>query len=165
MRHVFIGGSRHLSRLNASIRERLDNIVERSLNVLIGDANGADRAVQQYLQDRGYRKVHVFCVEGRCRNNVGGWPVEEVPVPKGLRGAELYTVKDRAMTDRSECGLMLWDGKSSGTLANIVRLIEQQKPVVVYQANTREFKTLKSRSELDAFLDQHAPHAERVLFR
>lgn len=38
---VFIGGSRHLSRLNAVIRGRLDNIIERNHAVLIGDANGA----------------------------------------------------------------------------------------------------------------------------
>src|SRR5262245_32341408 len=130
-KHVFIGGSRRISRLNAELRERLDRIVEKQLHVLVGDANGADRAVQQYLRDCGYSNVDVFCVAGHCRNNVGGWPVQEIPAPKGLRGAELYTVKDRVMTDRSECGLMLWDGKSSGTLANVVRLIEQQKPVVV----------------------------------
>jgi hypothetical protein len=54
MKAVFIGGSGNMSRLNSAIRARLDRIVEQSLPVVIGDANGADKAVQQYLSDRAY---------------------------------------------------------------------------------------------------------------
>jgi hypothetical protein len=46
---VFIGGSRHITRLEAVGRRRLDRIVEKGLPVVIGDANGADKAVQRYL--------------------------------------------------------------------------------------------------------------------
>ena len=49
MKAVFIGGSRRISRLNAEVRSRLDRIVDQKLPVLVGDANGADRSVQQYL--------------------------------------------------------------------------------------------------------------------
>ena len=162
---VFIGGSRRISKLTQEVRDRLDRIIEKELHVLVGDANGADRAVQLYLKEHGYENVDVFCVPGHCRNNAGSWPVHEIPTPKGLRGAEMYTVKDKAMTDRAECGLMLWDGKSSGTLANVIRLIEQEKPVVIYQADARDFKTLKTRPDLELFLERYAPDSERVLFR
>ena len=47
MTSVFIGGSRAVSRLNDTIREQLDNLIARGRQILIGDANGADRAVQQ----------------------------------------------------------------------------------------------------------------------
>ena len=83
----------------------------------MGDANGADKAVQQHLKDRGYSNGRVFAMAGRFRNNLGEWPSEEVTAPQGLRGAAFYAVKDQLMTDRAAVGLMLWDGKSTGTLA------------------------------------------------
>ena len=163
MKAVFIGGSRNMSRLNSAIRARLDRIVEQSLPVFIGDANGADKAVQQYLNDRAYSNVQVFCMKGHCRNNVGDWPVAEITAPRSARGAEFYSIKDREMTGRASLGLMLWDGKSSGTLANILRLISQQKPVVVYHSKLQEFTSLKTRPDLDLFLNECGMEAQRIL--
>ena len=51
-----IGGSRRITRLEAEVRRRLDRIVEKGLPVVIGDANGADRAVQRYLNDRRFEQ-------------------------------------------------------------------------------------------------------------
>jgi probable addiction module antidote protein len=47
MNTVFIGGSRHVSRLPAPAKERLDNIVKSGFHIVVGDANGADKAVQK----------------------------------------------------------------------------------------------------------------------
>ena len=73
MTRVFIGGSRHITRLEAEVRRRLDRIVEKGLPVVIGDANGADKAVQRYLSDRQFQRVEVFSADESPRNNVGGW--------------------------------------------------------------------------------------------
>jgi hypothetical protein len=70
MNSVFVAGSRALSKLNAPVKERLDNIVARRLTVLVGDANGADKAVQRYLAERNYQHVFVYCMDV-CRNNIG----------------------------------------------------------------------------------------------
>jgi hypothetical protein len=78
MTNVFIGGSRKISRLDADVRQELDRIVEKSLKVLVGDANGADKAVQSYLKSKNYDLVEVFCAGRTCRNNVGRWPVRTV---------------------------------------------------------------------------------------
>lgn len=43
---VVLGGSRHISKLNDEIRHRLDRILEQQFRVVIGDANGADKAFQ-----------------------------------------------------------------------------------------------------------------------
>lgn len=144
---VFIGGSRRLARLNDTIRVRLDRIVERHHAVIIGDANGADRAVQGYLAERGYRHVTVYCTGDTCRNNVGAWPVHAIP-DQGRRGREYYALKDAAMADAAECALMLWDGESQGTLANVRRLVAQRKPVVVYLSRDRACHTVRSEAEL-----------------
>ena len=54
MKKVFIGGSRKISRLNESLRQRIDQMIEKNLQILLGDANGADKAVQAYLDEREY---------------------------------------------------------------------------------------------------------------
>jgi hypothetical protein len=151
MRIVFIGGSRRMSRLNPLIRGRLDNIVDRNHAVLIGDANGADRAVQSYLAERGYRSVTVYCMNGGCRNNIGQWPVRKVTAA-GQRGFDYYALKDAAMASDAECGFMLWDGKSKGTLFNIRRLLAAGKPVAVYLAADHACHTIKREEELTALL-------------
>lgn len=147
MSTVFIGGSRRLSRLNAVIRGRLDNIIARGHAVLIGDANGGDRAVQAYLAKQGYRSVTVYCTNGDCRNNVGQWPVQSVAAGK-QRGFEYYALKDAAMTADADCGFMLWDGESKGTLFNIRRLLAAGKPVVVYLAADHACHTIRREAEL-----------------
>src|SRR2546426_9265880 len=133
MTKVFIGGSRHVNRLNDEIRERLDHILEKGLPIVIGDANGADKAVQTYLKSQCYNKVEVFCMEGNCRNNLGEWTTRLV-CGKGKRGFDYYATKDELMTEEATIGLMIWDGKSFGTVANVFRLLQKGKKVVLYNA-------------------------------
>jgi hypothetical protein len=71
MNRVFIGGSRHASSLSPEVKSRLDRIMDRQYSIIVGDAIGADKAVQSYLQGKGYRDVEVFCAGGECRNNCG----------------------------------------------------------------------------------------------
>jgi len=63
MKKVFFGGSRKLSRLNRAIIERANNIVAQNFQILIGDANGADKAMQKYLAEKVYKNVIVFCMK------------------------------------------------------------------------------------------------------
>jgi hypothetical protein len=99
---VFIAGSRRLSRLNHEVRRRLDTIVDKGFTVILGDANGADKAVQQHLGSKGYRDVLVFCMDTGCRNNVGGWPTRMIAArDPARRDFAYYSTKDRAMSDPS----------------------------------------------------------------
>ena len=149
---VFIGGSRLIGRLNPVIRQRLDNMVDAGLDVLVGDANGSDRAVQEHLADRGYASVTVYCMLGACRNNVGGWRVHEVD-GHGKRGYEFYSLKDAEMSADADCAFMIWDAKSKGTFANMVRTVDEGKPTVVYLSPTRECRDLRVRADLERLLD------------
>ncbi len=145
---VFVGGSRHLSRLNAETRQRLDRIIEGGLAVLIGDANGADKAVQVYLAERQYPAVTVFCMANTCRNNAGGWPTRQIQAPRAARGFALYALKDAAMAAEASHGFMLWDGESKGTLNNIVSLVTIGKPVVVFFGPAKDFVNVRSRQDV-----------------
>jgi len=43
MKTIFIGGSRHVSRLPSLAKERLNNVIGSGLDVIVGDANGVDK--------------------------------------------------------------------------------------------------------------------------
>ena len=161
---VFVAGSRQISRLPAEVRNRLETIVEKGFQILVGDANGAHKAAQKYLADKSYPNVLVYCMKDHCRNNVGNWPTREVAAPRGAKGFDYYSLKDRAMAKAAEYGLMLWDGKSKGTVNNVVNLSRDHKPVVVYVAPTREFRTIKSFDDLKGLLAQgDSDSVERIV--
>jgi hypothetical protein len=121
--------------------------LEQGFPVLVGDANGADKAVQAYLQSRGYEAVEVFCSGGECRNNLGKWPVRAVATGQARRDFDYYAAKDKQMAQEASVGFMIWDGKSAGTLANAARLLRQDKKVVVYATPAKRFLTLKTEAD------------------
>ncbi|MHC1729372.1 MAG: hypothetical protein AB9866_25795 [Syntrophobacteraceae bacterium] len=127
MTKVFISGSRTVTRLSDPIRMRLDRIIEKGFPVVIGDANGADKAVQQYLNSKGYLNVEVFCSGHVCRNNIGNWKQRRVSSTAPGKTYDFYAAKDRTMADDAAVGFMIWDGKSKGTILNAYRLLKQQK--------------------------------------
>src|ERR1041385_8436891 len=138
MTTVFIGGSGKVSRLNEVIRARIDNIIRGRLAVAVGDANGADTAVQASLVNQVYRQVTVYCAGATCRNNVGRWPTIHVPVDRASRDFEYYAQKDARMAEAASSGFMLWDGRSKGTLNNILALLRAEKKCLVYFGPERE---------------------------
>jgi hypothetical protein len=154
MTTVFIGGSRQVSRLSPQVRERLDKIVEKQFPVLIGDANGADKAVQQYLVSKGYANVEVFCAGDVCRNNLGNWKMRRVSSETRERNFDFYAAKDRLMSQHATVGLMIWDGKSVGTLLNVLRLLRQHKKAAVYHVPEHQFWELKNQSQWEAFVSR-----------
>ena len=141
---VVRGGSRRIGGVNAEVAHRLDNIIQKQLRVLVGDANGFDRAAQAYLAEHGYQTVVVYCTAGECRNNVGNWPLHAVEYPGRDRGLEFYTAKDDAMLRDADYGLFGWDQKSKGTLRNIRKMAEQGKPSAVYVSPLKKFVTIRT---------------------
>jgi hypothetical protein len=154
---VFIAGSRQLSRLPAEVKSRIDTMITKGFRILVGDANGADKAVQRYLADKAYPHVLVHCMENHCRNNLGDWPTRQVAPPRGAKGFDYYSIKDRVMADAAEYGLMLWDGKSKGTINNVLTLSRRKKPVVVYVAPSKTFHTVRAVEDLKNVLSTGDP--------
>ena len=144
MTSIFIGGSRRISRMNGELSRRLDNIIEKGLCVLIGDASGFDRLAQAYLAEHQYPSVVIYCTNGVCRNNVGHWPLHAVEYKGRDRGLEFYSAKDDAMLQDADFGLFGWDGKSKGTLRNIRIMAERGKPSAVYVSPIKKFVTVRN---------------------
>lgn len=165
MEAVFVAGSRAVSRLTPEVRRRLDNIVEKNFFVFVGDANGVDKAVQRYLADRQYRNVIVYCMEA-CRNNVGHWPTRSQAAEAATkRDRHYYGIKDAAMAKDSTLGLMLWDGASKGTLANIVNLLNQNKKVALYLSPVKRFFNLHNVNDFDEALNANGINDISRFFR
>ena len=154
---IFVAGSRQISRLPAAVRNRIDTMIENGFQILVGDANGADKAVQRHLAAKSYLNVVVHCMENHCRNNVGHWPTRQISSPQGVRGFAYYSLKDNAMAEAAQYGFMLWDGKSKGTINNIISLSRANKPVVVYVAPAKNFQTIKSFGDLKGVLAKGDP--------
>ena len=165
MTKVFIGGSRKISKLGTKVRKRLDRIMARRLLVLVGDANGTDRAVQQYFQSKDYDLVEVFCAGAACRNNTGGWPVRKIPADETRRDFSFFTTKDRVMAEEASVGFMIWDGKSVGTLMNVLRLARRAKKAVVYITSVTKFVNVKSEGDLQQLAARCAPELRKRLER
>ncbi len=152
MTTVFIGGSRSLTRLNDTIQTRVDNIIRQQFTVVLGDANGADKVMQSYLAAKSYPHVIVYCMDDRCRNNLGNWPMQRIVATHAKKDFSYYVLKDEEMAQIASYGFMLWDGRSKGTLNNILNLIRQQKKVLVYFSPDQSLSTVRSAEDLAALL-------------
>jgi len=131
----------------------LDDLIQKGCTILIGDANGADRAVQQHFANRGYRKVIVYCMD-RCRNNAGNWELRPISSATAKRDFSYFAQKDLVMAREARCGVMFWDGKSKGTLNNIHNLLHDRKKVLVYLSTHKVFHKLSDEIDLKTLLAQ-----------
>lgn len=150
---VFIAGPRAISKLTIPIKERLNNIYNKNLTVIIGDANGVDKAVQQYLHELNYPNVSIFSSQGKVRNNIGNWPVKTVEVPSNVKGFEFYAAKDLRMAEYADYGFMIWNGKSRGTLNNMINLLNMNKKILLYFTPRKDFYCINNYDKLKKIMD------------
>lgn len=148
MSKIFLGGSRGLSRFNLPICDRLRNLITNQHTVLIGDANGVDKAAQKFFVQEHYENVRVYCMDGECRNNLGGWETVSVDSDRMKRDFAYFAVKDKRMSLDADYGFMVWDGESKGTLNNVLNLVQQAKSVLVYFSPTQEFVQVMSTNDV-----------------
>lgn len=149
---VFIAGPIAVKQLDSNTTQRLDSIVRNNYTVLVGDANGVDKLVQQYLFSKNYRNVFVYACENNLRNNIGRWDVVSVTPDDGLKGFEFYACKDRQMVLDADYGFMIWNGKSRGTLNNIISLAEEGVNILVYLIPHKRFYHLRNSDEVKKFI-------------
>jgi hypothetical protein len=163
MQSVFISGSITIKALPRKFAERLDKLIDGDLRVLVGDANGADRAMQQYLAESGADNVRVYSSGEETRNNLGDWPVERIHTTAKPGTRQFFTAKDVAMAFTADFGLMLWDGKSSGTLSNVAELTKRGKKSVVFVRPFNVFAVVDSPETFHDLLQVMTPDDRREI--
>lgn len=151
----------NIKHLDSRVKERIDNIVASDFEIVVGDANGADAAIQAYLLSRGQPKVTIYCSGTVPRNNMGDWRVR-LAQTKHAEGSRLFfTAKDLLMADAADFGLMIWDAKSTGTLSNVVELLTRNKKSVVFVNKAKTFMKVGTVAELEELVGQMSEHAKR----
>ncbi|MDR1775929.1 MAG: hypothetical protein LBS17_05765 [Actinomycetes bacterium] len=168
---MFISGSRQIDSLPEELEERIANIVDQDIPVLIGDSErGVDARIAEDLRKRKYTNVTVYTIHDTPRIKVPeDWDIVQVSPKaeekssedgKPRKQKERETEKDRAMGDACKYGLIVWQDTymhprygqlsvSSGSLRNAIQLLLNNKPVVLYRRYRDEFgDTLFSLREL-----------------
>ena len=153
MTTVFLSGSRNITRLNDDVRNRIQNIIDKGFNIVVGDANGADKAMQCFLAEKDYSNVAIYCSGKICRNNVGSWKTQKIKVDSKLKGRAFYTEKDKAMAAEADFGFVLWDGKSEGSISNVLELLNKDKKAVVYFSPQKKFFDVASTNSIKKVME------------
>lgn len=151
---VFIAGAIKITTLEPEVIKKLDNIIEKNFEVLLGDASGIDSLVQGYIAKRKYMNVKIYATNGQVRNNIGRWEVCSVMSERKTRDRAYFTVKDEKMAEDSDIGFMIWNGESQGTLNNMINLLSENKRVCLYMAGEKRTIILKSISDLEKVIEK-----------
>ncbi|PIG08784.1 hypothetical protein CLU84_1655 [Comamonas sp. 26] len=158
---VFIAGSITIKNLDPKVKERIANIVDQGFEVLVGDADGVDSSVQNYLSELNAKAVTVFCSGEVPRNNSGSWSVEPVSTLHKEGSRAFFTAKDVKMAETADFGLMIWDTKSTGTLSNVIELLSAKKKSVVFVNKDKIFKNVSSIEHLEDLIGLMSDHAKK----
>lgn len=161
MTTVFIAGSMNIKHLDPKVKERIKNVVMSEFEVVVGDADGADTSIQQYLLSLGSSRTTVYCSGSRPRNNVGNWPICVVETKHSEGSRAFYTAKDLVMAEAADFGLMIWDTKSTGTLSNVIELLERKKKSVIFINKEKTFKTVSTVEQLETLVGCMSENAKQ----
>lgn len=130
---VFISGSITIKKLPDCVKASIDSICKGGIEILVGDADGIDTMVQDYCKKIGYSSVVVYSIYESPRYKASGFKSKFIDVQSdSKKERERQKEKDAAMTLDSNYSLVVWDGVSKGSYANILRALENDKKVRVY---------------------------------
>ena len=148
MQKIFISGSMKIKNLDSNVLNRINNILNSDYQVIVGDADGVDSSVQEYLSNKQSNSVVVYCTGEQPRNNIGHWLVKRIHTNAKPGTRAFYTAKDIKMADDCDYGFMVWDTNSTGTLSNAIELLKRKKISLVYINKTKEFLKIKEVADL-----------------
>ena len=138
---VFISGSISIKKLPNKVKESILKIIDKNLEILVGDANGIDSLIQDFCKEKQYFNVIVYTIEFLPRYKADEkFNVIKVNVSKDIKkDRQRQQEKDKQMTLDSNYSLVIWDGKSKGSYANIIRAIDNNQKAKVYLTEINDF--------------------------
>lgn len=146
---VFVSGSSktqtkdniyYRKELPIEVRKKLNGYMENGNKIIVGDAPGIDRQVQDYLNKAKYHNVEVYGPGSKVRYTANKhWktnPVDSSEFEEGSK--EWLAKKDIEMTKNADEGFaIILDEGSTATRNNVKRLIEESKDVKIFELNKR----------------------------
>lgn len=113
--------------LPPEVRTQLDITIAKEWMIIVGEAPGANRAFQDYLQSKGYQ--HVIVGHARSiRYNAGNW--ETIQYGDNVRERE------KGMIKACDEAIIIWVNHSSVIATNLERLKILGKPTFLYEYST-----------------------------
>ena len=125
-------------KLTRNIRKELNAEMKSGNKIIVGDAPGIDRQVQDYLKKKKYKNVEVYSPGKQSRYLADKqWKNHLIDDPKHKpMSPEWLAKKDKAMAKVADKGIaVILDEGSGATRNNIKRLQDKNKEVSVYQIN------------------------------
>lgn len=126
--------------LHPEVKKKLDDIMKRNANILVGDCVGIDSQVQDYLAKYKYTKVDIFVSGSEVRNNSDkdgslGWKIHNIDSSMyEPNSKEWHATKDKVMSKKATSGLaIITDTGSSATRKNIKRMLNANKNVDIFE--------------------------------
>ena len=138
---VFISGSIAIKRLPIEVMESIQTMIEKGMTILVGDAPGIDTLVQDLCHKESYLNVIIYTITATPRYKANSnFQEKTISVSQEIKSQrERQTYKDRAMSEDSIFSLVVWDGKSKGSYANIKRALESKKGVKIYYQDIEDY--------------------------
>jgi len=141
MSKVFISGSISIKKLPLEVLDSIRKIIENKIHILVGDADGIDTLIQDFCLSENYTNLTVYSISAMPRykasekfNSKHIFPDENIKKERARQQE-----KDKAMTLESEFSFVIWDGKSKGSYANLMRALENNKKIKVYNNISKTF--------------------------
>lgn len=144
---VFVSGSSktqdeasgyYRKELPKDIQKQLDEHMRKGNQIIVGDAPGIDRQVQDYLNAKKYKNVEIYGPGKQVRYSANSkWKTNPIDDPDHEPGSkEWLAKKDIAMTEAADEGLaIVLDEGAKATRKNVQRLSDSGKGVKVYSLN------------------------------
>ena len=145
---VFISGSSktqfrdknnpyYRKRLAKELKDEIDKLIEENANIVVGDAPGIDRQVQNYLNKKVYKNVEVYGPGKKVRYSANKqWKTNPIDSDYEPMSSEWLALKDIKMSEIATEGLaVILDEGATATRNNIKRMNSMGKSVKVYELN------------------------------
>lgn len=162
MSKIFISGSISIKELDEKVKKVIDKIIQKKYEILVGDAEGIDKLIQNYLAECGYENVVIYYIGEKPRNcQFKNFKTKKVNFDDSLKSErEKQYFKDKKMLEECDKCFCIWNGRSKGTYENIRRALENRqksREIVIYHKQTKEFikaEKLQEYSELKNRIDE-----------
>lgn len=127
--------------LPKEVRSKIDSYMESGDKIIVGDAPGVDRQVQDYLNLKRYQNVEVYGPGKEVRYTANSkWNTKTVDSGKYEPNTDEWRAeKDKVMSKVADRGLaiVLENGGAGATRDNINRLVTQNKDVSVFELDSK----------------------------
>jgi len=146
---VFVSGSSktqdeaseyYRKELPSKVAKALDDHMKRGDKIIVGDAPGIDRQVQDYLNAKNYKNVEIYGPGKQVRYSANSkWKTNPIDDPDHEPGSkEWLAKKDKAMSDAADTGLaVILDDGARATRQNVKRMYDVGKEVKVYSLSKK----------------------------